>query len=150
MIFISHRGNLSGSQSDLENQPDYIENALKSGYEVEIDLWYINNRLFLGHDQADYEINLNWLVDRKDKLWIHCKDYNSIIYLLDQNQDFNFFWHQEDKLTLTSKKYIWVYPGNQPIKNSIAVMPEIFGDDCTDCLGICSDFVERYKIIFSE
>jgi hypothetical protein len=43
----------------------------------------------------------------------------------------NYFFHQEDDITLTSKGYIWAYPGKQPIKNSIAVMPELNKDDLT-------------------
>jgi hypothetical protein len=41
--------------------------------------------------------------------------------------------------------FIWVYPGKQPIKKSIAVMPEIHEDDISECIGVCSDFIENYK-----
>jgi hypothetical protein len=58
---------------------------------------------------------------------------------------FNYFWHQEDTLTLTSMNVIWAYPGKQPIKGSIAVMPEIYNDDLDSCMGICSDIVKKYK-----
>jgi hypothetical protein len=40
---------------------------------------------------------------------------------------------------------IWAYPGKQPIKGSIAVMPEIYNDDLDSCMGICSDIVKKYK-----
>ena len=40
---------------------------------------------------------------------------------------------------------MWVYPGRQPIKNSIAVLPEMFNDDIKDCIGICSDYIKKYK-----
>ena len=33
----------------------------------------------------------------------------------------------------------------QPIKNSIAVMPEIYNDIIKQCHGICSDYVRNYK-----
>ena len=33
MIFISHRGNISGIRSNDENNPNYINAALKLGYE---------------------------------------------------------------------------------------------------------------------
>ena len=59
--------------------------------------------------------------------------------------DIHCFWHQEDDATLTSKGYIWAYPGKQPIKNSIAVMPEIYSDDVSKCIGICSDYIINYK-----
>jgi len=46
---------------------------------------------------------------------------------------------------LTSKNYIWAYPGKQSIIGSIAVMPEIYTDDITQCIGICSDYIQNYK-----
>ena len=58
---------------------------------------------------------------------------------------FNYFWHETDTLTLTSKGYIWVYPGKQIVKNSIAVLPEIFNDNISECVGICSDNIKNYK-----
>jgi hypothetical protein len=57
----------------------------------------------------------------------------------------NYFWHEEDTVTLTSFNWIWAYPGKQPIKGSIAVMPEINNDDISEAGGICSDFIKNYK-----
>ncbi len=58
---------------------------------------------------------------------------------------FNYFWHETDTVTLTSKSYIWAYPGKQPITNSIAVLPEIYNDNIENCVGVCSDIIEFYK-----
>ena len=44
-ILISHRGNIDGEFHELENNPTYIESAIKLGYDVEIDVWYINGKL---------------------------------------------------------------------------------------------------------
>ena len=75
---------------------------------------------------ADYEITLDWLTDRKDSLWIHCKDLITIDMLrelqIHNKVDLNYFFHDEDDCTITSKGDLWVYPGKQPVKNSIAVM----------------------------
>ena len=54
-------------------------------------------------------------------------------------------WHETDKVTITSKGFIWAFPGHQPLKNSIAVMPEINNEDVSQCIGICSDYIEQYK-----
>ena len=35
--------------------------------------------------------------------------------------------------------------GKQPIKDSIAVMPELHQDDLAVCKGICSDYIINYK-----
>lgn len=144
MILISHRGNIAGRSESYENEPNYIDLAISNGYDVEIDIWYKDNLLWLGHDKADYNIDFQWILDRIDKLWIHCKNIEAILYFKDCVQEFNFFWHEEDTITLTSKNYIWAYPGKQPIANSIAVMPEIFNDDTTSCIGICSDYIKSF------
>jgi hypothetical protein len=146
MVFISHRGNLNGRIVDKENHPDYIDSAISKGYDVEVDVWVENGILSLGHDKPDFEIEFDWLESRSQKLWIHCKNVESVVFLSKNITNLNYFYHENDKLTLTSKKNIWVFPGNQPINNSIAVLPEIFNDDLSECLGICSDFVERYKV----
>ena len=74
MIFIAHRGNLNGPNSIDENKPDYLLEAINKGYYVETDLWVIDNKLFLGHDKPQYEINIDFLLNIKDKLFCHCKN----------------------------------------------------------------------------
>ena len=51
MILISHRGNILGRKKQLENNPNYIDNALKLGYDVEVDVWSIDKQFYLGHDE---------------------------------------------------------------------------------------------------
>lgn len=145
MILISHRGNINGKFESWENEPTYIDKAMSEGYDVEVDVWYKDKMLWLGHDKPDYDVDLRWFKDRISKLWIHCKNVEAVTYFKECGYDFNYFWHENDTLTLTSKNHIWVYPGNQPIENSIAVMPEIHNDDVSKCLGICSDKIKEYK-----
>jgi|694.fasta_scaffold45625_8 hypothetical protein len=144
MILISHRGNLEGKLTDVENRPDYIDEALNAGYDVEIDVWMIEGVLLLGHDEPQYGISQHWLNERHSKLWIHCKNVEAIEWF-NMIGGFNYFWHEEDTMTLTSHGYMWVYPGKQPVKNSIAVMPEIHNDDISECKGVCSDYIKNYK-----
>jgi len=40
VILIAHRGNWKGP-SEKENDPEYLEQALKHGFDVETDIWYI-------------------------------------------------------------------------------------------------------------
>lgn len=146
MILISHRGNTNGPIQERENCPDYIDETLAQGYDVEIDLWVIDE-VYLGHDEPQYKITSEWLYQRMDRLWVHCKNIKAIEYIntLSDIQNLNYFWHEEDTVTLTSKKYIWAYPGKQPIMGSIAVMPEIYKDTISNCIGICSDYIQNYK-----
>ncbi|MDC3218569.1 hypothetical protein OAU12_03415 [Flavobacteriaceae bacterium] len=145
MILISHRGNLEG-KCGFENQPERIDYVLFLGFKVEIDLWVKSNEMFLGHDNPEFKIDLNWLFQRGENIWIHCKNLMAVELLnsLEVKHKLNYFFHDTDFCTLTSKGYIWVYPGKQPVKNSIAVMPEIHNDDISDCLGICSDYILNY------
>ena len=145
MILIAHRGNIDGKSELYENEPNYIDKALKKGYDVEIDVWVIEGNFYLGHDKPQYGITLEWLDKRKNELWIHCKNIEAMEWFNSLFDTYNYFWHQEDTLTLTSKGYIWAYPGKQPIKTSIAVMPEIYNDDISQFLGICSDYIQNYK-----
>jgi hypothetical protein len=149
MISISHRGNINGRIENYENRPEYIDDTIRLGYDVEVDVWVVDGVLFLGHDEPQYGIDMNWINKRKKQLWIHCKNIEAIefAYWFKDDENLNFFWHQEDTLTLTSRGYIWAYPGKQPIKNSIAVMPEIYNDNITDCIGVCSDYISNYKKI---
>jgi hypothetical protein len=142
MILISHRGNLFGKIEERENHPEYIDLALKSNYEVELDIWEKNRILYLGHDYPMYPIQLDWLLERKNKIWVHCKNISAIEYIY--STDLNYFWHDTDTMTLTSKGYIWAYPGKQPIFNSIAVLP-VSNEDLSKCIGICSDNIGDYK-----
>lgn len=147
MILISHRGNTSGISNSLENEPNYLDFALNKGFDVEVDVWYINGQIFTGHDNPQYKVNFDWFLNRIDKLWIHCKNVDSIIFFKTCQQNFNYFWHETDTLTLTSLNYVWAFPGKQPIKNSISVMPEIYNDNITECIGICSDYISKYEKI---
>ena len=146
MKFISHRGNITGKNIDRENDPEYINEALSLGYDVEVDVWYVEYELYLGHDEPQYNINLEWLYQRFSNLWVHCKNLESIEFFRNlQDNPLHYFWHQDDDVTLTSKGHLWVYPAKQPIKNSIAVLPEKYDEDVSGCYGVCSDVIENFK-----
>ena len=141
---ISHRGNIDGPKPKLENSIEYIKKAIDLGYDVEIDIWYHNKDLWLGHDEPQYRFSEYSLYQMYEKLWIHCKNIEAMEWF-SRKSLLNYFWHQGDTVTLTSKNYIWAHPGKQIIKGSIAVLPEIHNDNISKCIGICSDYIERYK-----
>ncbi len=144
MILIAHRGNTVGKFESYENEPNYIDKAISEGFDVEIDVRVIDGVIFLGHDAPQYGITLKWLNDRVDKLWIHCKNIEAVEWF-NTIGGFNYFWHETDAVTITSHGWLWAYPGNQPVRKSIAVMPELNGDDLSKCGGVCSDYIQNYK-----
>lgn len=141
MILISHRGNLNGINSDKENSPSYLLSALNKGFNVEVDVRFENNKFYLGHDFSQFEINKDFLQNKS--VWCHAKT-NEALYAL-HNINAHYFWHQEDDYTITSKGYIWTYPSKKLLSNSICVLPENASYKSLNCLGICSDFIEKYK-----
>ena len=142
MILISHRGNIDGIYTEMENNPIYIDRALKNGYNVEIDVWYTNNEWYLGHDEPTYKIRIDYLKNKN--LWCHAKNIDALNEMTNYS-DIHSFWHQEDDVTLTSKNFLWTYPGKQLTKNSICVLPEKNNEIPKNVFGICSDFIAKYK-----
>lgn len=145
MIIIAHRGLLEGPNKQIENSPEQIEKAIEEGFSVEVDIRYIDRNFYLGHDDPQYSVDIEWLVSIIPHTWFHCKNVEALLQLKKSKYPFHYFWHEEDTLALTSKEFIWVYPGKQPIKNSIAVMPEIHNDDVSSCFGVCTDYSYDYK-----
>lgn len=143
MIFISHRGCIRGPNPELENRPTYIEAALKDGYDVEIDVRYIDGKWWLGHDKSLYNVPFNYLLN--DKLWLHCKNVEAL-EILSQDTRAHSFWHQRDFYTLTSKNYIWAYPNKiASSERAICVMPEQHQTNVSSFGGVCSDFISIYR-----
>lgn len=150
MRFISHRGNINGPNPERENHPDYIDEALGRGFEVEIDVWYKNGKLFLGHDKPQYPIELSYLTlpQRKGVIWCHAKNLETLDILLDNG--LHCFVHNNDDATLTSQNFVWTYPGKKHVKNSIAVVPEKAGnkiDGKSNIVGICSDYIHQWRVL---
>jgi hypothetical protein len=135
MLIISHRGNLDGPDPLLENNPDQIIKCNRI-FQVEIDARYENNSWYLGHDSAQYEIPFSFF---NDKMWIHCKNIAAVSKFKSMNADLNWFWHQNDSLTLTSKGEIWCYPGVY-MRDGITVETEFNTNLPNPIKGICTDF----------
>jgi len=146
MKIISHRANLSGPNTAKfgENNPDSIDYVLSLGFDVEIDVSYVYNQLYLGHHSLEYPIDIDFLKNKN--LWIHCKNIDGLSLMLDN--DLHCFFHDTDECVLTSQKYIWTFPSKYiPLTSkSVAVKPEKVPDwDLSNVYAICTDFVERYK-----
>jgi hypothetical protein len=145
MKIIAHRGNLDGP-SRLENRPDHIHIALQRGFEVEIDVWSIKDKLMLGHDEPQYEVDLEFLLEISDRAWVHCKNL-SALEELSKFKEINVFWHQEDDFVLTRTNHIWTFPGKLLGKRSIAVMPQNLDDQkLLEVFGVCTDYPEIFKM----
>ena len=101
MKIISHRGNIEGPDASVENHPDQIKKVIEMGFDVEIDVRYIDGKYVLGHDTPDYQVSKDFLLN--NKLWCHAKnidgtfkhEYLQIFIVFGINNDdidFNIDW----------------------------------------------------------
>jgi hypothetical protein len=146
MRFIAHRGNVHGRIQEFENKPDYIDEALGLGYDVEVDVWVFEDTIYLGHDGPDTKVTLQFLLDRKDKLWCHAKNLDALTLLL--HCGLHCFTHDTDDYTITSLNHIWAFPGKDLNAHSICVMPEraqYEKKELENCYAICTDDITHYE-----
>lgn len=145
MIKIAHRGNIDGPVPDAENNPAYVQNAIKSGYQAEVDFWIIDNIIYFGHDAPQYEIDPYFIIKNITDLWLHCKNLNALDFVLSMPKAYKAFWHQEDDFTITTNGYIWTYPGKPTTNKSILVCKDVPDQNMLslDIAGICSPYIGR-------
>lgn len=153
MRIIAHRALLDGPNSELQNHPVQVSRALGFGFDVEIDLWRVDNTWMLGHDIPQHNVNDDFI--NQGRLWIHCKNMEAFHWFRDRGGDHQFFWHENDLVTLTSKLIMWTYFGKPETKHRMAVcvMPEVTypWDDVVDMAragdwyGMCTDYPERLR-----
>lgn len=147
MIYIAHRGNVKGPDLAKENHPDYLKAALAQGYHVETDLWCVHNQFILGHDKPQYEVDKSFLSN--NRIWVHVKNVETLHVVAGTGYLLHYFFHGTDDATLTSRGWIWTYPGKlvgHP--KSVAVMPErvkVTPPNLYFSGAICTDFPEKYK-----
>tara|TARA_B100000212_G_scaffold342432_1_gene329551 strand:+ start:8103 stop:8564 length:462 start_codon:yes stop_codon:yes gene_type:complete len=152
MLLIAHRGNLKGPNPSKENHPDYLKKAIDKGYNVEADLWFIDNTWVLGHDNPEYEISFDFINNfhMQTYCWYHTKNLEALqeLSLGQKYRDWKYFWHDQDDYTLTSNKKIWTFPKKDVTLNCIIVCQN--KKDTKEMIkkkifGVCSDFVDEVK-----
>jgi len=151
MKIISHRGNLNGSNPKTENTPEQIDFALKKGFDVEVDLWKINDKFFLGHDEPHNEVSIEWLENRKQNLWIHTKNFHAFETLLEIKRNFIFFYYTKEPLVLVSNGKIWTHSPKKIVNPKNCIIPllgekDVLKSNFKNWFGVCTD----YPIAFSE
>ena len=147
MKLIAHKGNVNGPDSSKENTPAQIEWCIENGYDVEIDVRYNveKDKFYLGHDESKYEINWWLLAGKLEHLWIHCKDLTTLHEFTSNTSGYNYFWHQGDDYTLTSKGQIWASSGKPYKEDTVIVVENPEDVKEYDCYGICSDYVGKIR-----
>ena len=83
-----------------------------------------------------------------DKLWCHAKTPLTLAMLIDLQM--HCFFHVEDDVTLTSKNFIWTFPGESLTNRSIAVFDSRNTYSMkrlkkVSVAGICSDYIDDFR-----
>jgi hypothetical protein len=146
MIIIAHRGNLDGSNPKQENEPFYIDTAINKNFVCEVDVWYINGELFLGHDKPQYIVDSQWITERKNNIIIHQKNIECCLCpaLVASNR----FTHNTDDYAMTSFNVGWTVRKELLNENTIWVInnkKEYLKN--LNLLGICTDYANYYRTL---
>lgn len=150
LVIISHRGNTSQINSEQENSPNYIDEAIKTGFQVEVDVRFIDKKWYLGHDGADYKVSLDWMKKRSGHIWFHIKNQEGLLALskIDSVSPlyWKYFWQQNDDYALTSTGHIWTHCAKIARgKNSIATLLKETDEAPKKIYGICTDWPLSYR-----
>jgi hypothetical protein len=121
MIKIAHRGNVDGAKPESENHPFQLVATISAGFEVETDIWVEEGLFFLGHDSPLYPIDESYIKDISKYAWFHCKNLQALEKFSLEFPDLRYFWHENDRFTLTSNGYIWTYP-NEPVTSKSIIV----------------------------
>lgn len=153
MKIISHRGNIRGSILEKENSPSYIDCAIGNGFDVEVDIRYINGEYWLGHDKPQYKVDEVWLEKRKKYLWIHCKDLETAV----KCKEFKSFCHFNDPYVYTTTGKIWLHDLSLNITSDVIIPLISFESILSSNIprirsmqpyAICSDHVYTISLYF--
>lgn len=160
MKLISHRGNLSGPIPELENKTPYIREAIRKGYQVEVDVWAENTtddtgftlqNFYLTHNKPTHFdfISVDWLYRHQFDLLIHCKNKEAVVWAM-KNLDGEWFAHEKDRWAATSEGRMICYGEESDIIDDdrvLVMMPEHHNikNFPKGIYGICTDFVQNYR-----
>jgi hypothetical protein len=143
MKYISHRGNLTEVNPARENSPDYLLEAIAADFDVEVDVWFVDGKIMLGHDAPTYEVDLNFI--KNERFWCHAKNAEALEFMLANSV--HCFWHENDQRVLTSRGYVWTYPYKQIINNAVVVIldKELDYAYVSRAVAVCGDFVQSWR-----
>lgn len=142
-VIISHRGNLYGSDSRRENVLTSLDEALSNDFHVEADVWHRDGKFWLGHDKPTTPVTMRWL--SQPGVWVHAKDVATLYSLYGVA---HVFYHEQDKVAITSKGFFWNLVGGEAVPRSVIVLPERHSysdEDIRRCYAICTDSPFRYR-----
>jgi len=159
MFYISYQGIYDGSNYEDANTPAQISKALQRGFSCLIDVWRIDNKLYVGNNQPTIEVTEKYI--QGNRFWINAKNTDMQEWLAAQPARLypNYFWFETPTpppayVTASNGKLITL--GTVPIDtNSVMYLPEIY-DRSLLCMvkvrayAICSTYLYTIKRMRNE
>lgn len=156
-MIIAHRANVFGPNPQTENSIKSLEFCIKNHIDVELDVWHVDGKFYLGHDEPKYEIDIIKYNFGIINAFLHCKTIETFYELRKHfrfSKQVDLFMHNKDDATVTNNGFIWTYPGKKLFKDSIAVMPEIISQFYLNetrelykknmIKGVCTDYIVEW------
>ena len=154
MLIIAHRANISGPAPETENSPQAIREALDLNFHVEVDVWMVKNRVYLGHDAPKYHVDEPLALLKRPEVWAHAKNHAALVWCL--GNGIRTFAHDADPYVFTSDGYIWCHLHLPPPESGytdrhiVVRNAEHYVSPVVLRLagGVCTDYPMMYRLAF--
>jgi hypothetical protein len=159
MLYISYLGIFDGSDYQDANTPNQIGKALNYGFSVMIEVWRVDNRLYVGNGQPLIEVTEKYI--QGNRFWINAKNTEMQTWISGQPANLypNYFWFTTPNpppAYVTASNGKLITPGTVPINNnSVIYLPEVSDMSLLStvklrCFGICSTYLTFIKRMRNE
>jgi hypothetical protein len=158
MLYISYQGIYDGKDFESANTPNQIGNAFNNGYSCMVDVWRIDNKLYVGSEEAPIEVTEKYL--QGNRFWLNARNTDMVNWVAAQPRKLypNYFSFSNDTESndATSSGGQIITPGTVPVSNlSIIFLPEIEDRGLLStvklkCYGVCSVYLNFIKRMRNE
>jgi hypothetical protein len=159
MLYISYQGIYDGQNYEDANTPKQINKALGKGFSCLIDVWRIDNKLYVGTEQPVIEVTEKYI--QGPRFWINAVNEDMQTWIATQSSTlypnyFNFAASTPPPPYATASNGKLITPGTVRINtDSVMFLPEINDRSLYTMVkvksyGICSGFLTLIKRMRNE
>jgi hypothetical protein len=159
MLYISYQGIYDGQDYESANTPKQINKALGKGYSCLINVWRVDNKLYVGNGQPLVEVTEKYI--QGPRFWINAVNTDMQTWIATQSSTlypnyFTFAASTPPPPYATASNGKLITPGTVPINtSSVMFLPEINDRSLYTMVkvksyGICSGFLTLIKRMRNE
>jgi len=159
MFYISYQGIYDGKDYEDANTPSQISKAQQRGFSCLIDVWRVDNKLYVGNGQPLIEVTEKYI--QGNRFWINAVNTDMQTWIATQPSALYPNYFHFDASTppppyATASNGKLITPGTVPINSSsVMFLPEINDRSLYTMVkvksyGICSGFLTLIKRMRNE